>query len=947
MSAPCQTRIHFEKAINVNGRLKKNILSFLFISALSLSFSGIASEEESAADFSPHKKKAEKLSPHAQKIIRRENRDLDPKFKKIDQNEAPIVLSRPIVRTYVNEAYRYQVKTMDRNSDEPAFELIDPPEGMTIDHEDGTIRWQPTQVGKIPIAVSIDDGLGGVMYHKFVLEVIEYDDDKDGVANSKDDCPDTRADVHVNPDGCAESQIDRDHDDVPDQYDACKNSFVGDIVDEQGCTRRQNDADKDGIDDQRDRCPKTPPREAVNREGCEVAESDDDHDGVLDIYDLCPATPTGFSVDKEGCNTEELDSDQDLVPDHLDKCPGTPLGYRTDYTGCILAEDDDTDGVHDETDKCPLTKPGHLADVFGCSSDQKDTDLDRANDYIDQCPHTPKGEEVDPGGCSASQIDSDKDGVFDAFDQCPETAKRDNWVNREGCSTAQIDSDKDSVQDILDQCPNTLKGEKIDKDGCSRIQLEGLVITSKPILTAQVGKPYRYNVHNTGGLVRFELETKIRNMKIDEQGTVSWLPTAEFVFNKEGSIDISVIVKGADATQATQKYQLRVSENGEPIIISKPKLKTTSESRYRYHVRALGVSNEPIFYSLKKSPDGMKINSTTGEVSWSLAARHVGTHPIIIAAQQNGHSGEQEFNLQVMGDGDITPPVILPIRAVTAYFEEDFTLQINALDLEGDFLIYELLESPDGMLIDEETGTIHWLPREIGDINIRVAAYDKNDGVAQLRFKLSVVPNDPDKDHIVSAIDRCPNTPPGHTTDLHGCAEDEVDTDKDGVLDADELCPDTPTRSTVDKDGCADFQIDSDADEVSNYLDKCPNTRAKERVANVGCSRNQSDEDHDGVEAAVDECPNTKADVKTDSYGCSQQQTDSDNDGKSDAIDKCPNTPDGEYVDSHGCSASHADADGDGVSDFQDHCDETKAGLKVDVHGCSKDQLEELEYWED
>ncbi len=171
------------------------------------------------------------------------------------------------------------------------------------------------------------------------------DDDKDGVKNRKDNCPDTPYGYLVDKDGCT---IDSDKDGVPDNIDKCPETPAGVFVDSLGCPI---DTDKDGVADYLDKCPDTPEGIAVDTTGCPL---DDDKDGVLNIYDKCPNTPDSVKVDSVGC---PIDTDGDGVADYLDACPNTPkeaIG-KVDSVGCSL--DTDSDGVADYLDKCPNT-PG-------------------------------------------------------------------------------------------------------------------------------------------------------------------------------------------------------------------------------------------------------------------------------------------------------------------------------------------------------------------------------------------------------------------------------------------------------------------------------------------------------------------------------------------------------------------------------------------------------------
>lgn len=239
------------------------------------------------------------------------------------------------------------------------------------------------------------------------------DDDRDGVSNKRDKCPDTDIDMlmarcpgkkrtsFVDRDGCI---LDDDHDGVANCYDKCPDTPEGVTVDKNGCPI---DTDGDGVPDYLDKCPDTPKGVKVDKDGCPI---DTDGDGVPDYLDKCPNTPQGVAVDEKGC---PKDTDGDGVPDYLDKCPNTPKGVQVDERGCPL--DSDGDGVMDDKDKCPGTPKGMPVDKDGCP---KDTDGDGVPDYKDKCPGTPKAAigYVDENGCPR---DTDGDGVPDYQDDCP------------------------------------------------------------------------------------------------------------------------------------------------------------------------------------------------------------------------------------------------------------------------------------------------------------------------------------------------------------------------------------------------------------------------------------------------------------------------------------------------------------------------------------------------
>jgi OOP family OmpA-OmpF porin len=160
-----------------------------------------------------------------------------------------------------------------------------------------------------------------------VAEPVDADTDNDGVADSRDQCPDTPSGVVVDADGCP----------------------------------LDGDADNDGVADSKDQCPDTPAGVAVDVDGCPL-DGDDDGDGVKNSKDECSGTPPGVEVDADGCG---LDVDMDGVPDHRDECPETPPPARVDDLGCFILIEEAVRIVLDvefDFDR-DTSRPEHAAEV--------------------------------------------------------------------------------------------------------------------------------------------------------------------------------------------------------------------------------------------------------------------------------------------------------------------------------------------------------------------------------------------------------------------------------------------------------------------------------------------------------------------------------------------------------------------------------------------------------
>ncbi len=184
------------------------------------------------------------------------------------------------------------------------------------------------------------------------------DTDRDGVPDSKDNCPTIPEDLDgiQDTDGCPDG--DNDGDGIPDELDKCPYAAE----------------DFDGFED-RDGCP----------------DVDNDQDGILEGRDACPNDPEdkdGFQ-DEDGC--PDLDNDQDGIPDLQDKCPMQPENRNgiEDADGCP-EQDTDGDGIQDMLDKCPNEKEiiNFYQDEDGCPDERPEPIRDGVLPGIDFTPGT-------------------------------------------------------------------------------------------------------------------------------------------------------------------------------------------------------------------------------------------------------------------------------------------------------------------------------------------------------------------------------------------------------------------------------------------------------------------------------------------------------------------------------------------------------------------------------
>lgn len=127
---------------------------------------------------------------------------------------------------------------------------------------------------------------------------IDNDDDKDGVKNNIDDCPNVPGVAANN--GCPEESNDRDGDGVINTLDKCPDVYAANNGCPQVQVQAEADTDGDGVFDSADNCPKI--KGLPTNNGCPLPDSD--NDGIVDSADKCPTVPGIES--NNGCPYKEV-----------------------------------------------------------------------------------------------------------------------------------------------------------------------------------------------------------------------------------------------------------------------------------------------------------------------------------------------------------------------------------------------------------------------------------------------------------------------------------------------------------------------------------------------------------------------------------------------------------------------------------------------------------------
>ncbi|AFY70885.1 RHS repeat-associated core domain protein [Thalassoporum mexicanum PCC 7367] len=188
-------------------------------------------------------------------------------------------------------------------------------------------------------------------------------------------------------------------------------------------------------------------------------------------------------------------------------------------------------------------------------------------------------------------------------------------------------------------------------------------------------------------------------------------------------------------------YNLRVlaSTNRSPDITSEPGVEAFVDRPYTYQVQATDPDNDQLTYELLAAPDGMAIDASTGAISWTPIIDNVGNYTVTVQVSDgNGGITEQSYNLGVLDGNRNRPPLFTSTPIVQAAINAEYTYQATASDPDQDGFIFSVVDAPDGLAIDADTGLVTWTPtgEQAGTFDVTLQVTDVRGGEALQTYKI-------------------------------------------------------------------------------------------------------------------------------------------------------------------------------------------------------------------
>ena len=113
--------------------------------------------------------------------------------------------------------------------------------------------------------------------------------------------------------------------------------------------------------------------------------------------------------------------------------------------------------------------------------------------------------------------------------------------------------------------------------------------------------------------------------------------------------------------------------------------------------------------------------------------------PLVNAIQSLPAGGNSEGYL-IKIDLEINlPPTITSTPATSVDIGVEYSYDVDAADPNGDSLVYRLISAPSGMVIDEFTGVIGWMPDSAGDYPVEIEVDDSQGGLDSQDWTITVI----------------------------------------------------------------------------------------------------------------------------------------------------------------------------------------------------------------
>lgn len=201
-----------------------------------------------------------------------------------------------------------------------------------------------------------------------------------------------------------------------------------------------------------------------------------------------------------------------------------------------------------------------------------------------------------------------------------------------------------------------------------------------------------------------------------------------------------------DLYDSKEVYFNIIEANDDPIIITDDISSALEDTQYYVDYDCVDPDVDDVLtWDLVTDADFLSIVDSSGLLSGNPVNADVGSYFVNVSVDDcNGGVDWSNFSLVVENVND--PPVIVTVDALYALEDEEYGLNYDAEDPDGDSLRWSLITNTSFLDIDRYSGVLSGIPVncDVGSFYVNVSVSDRQDGEDWSNFTLTVINvNDP------------------------------------------------------------------------------------------------------------------------------------------------------------------------------------------------------------
>lgn len=239
-------------------------------------------------------------------------------------------------------------------------------------------------------------------------------------------------------------------------------------------------------------------------------------------------------------------------------------------------------------------------------------------------------------------------------------------------------------------------------------------ISGSPARTVQATQSYSFTPSASdpdGDTLRFSIRNRPRWASFSTStGRLSGTPSASHV-GTYANIEISVSDGRSSVSLPPFSIEVQAAPNRAPTISGTPPTSVTAGSAYSFTPTVSDPDGDTLGFTIQNRPSWATFDTSTGRLSGTPSASHVGTYRNIVISVSDGVTSASlpAFSIRVEENTN-RPPTISGTPATSVNAGSAYSFQPTASDPDGDTLTFSIQNRPSWASFNTSTGRLSGTP---------------------------------------------------------------------------------------------------------------------------------------------------------------------------------------------------------------------------------------------